>query len=79
MDKRTDPLWLAGVSEALGRAGGCRLWVGSVGGGILRVQLEELERSMDSDSCQNSLKYTVSHMLSQTHLSAQSHTAPSCL
>lgn len=45
------------------------------GGGFLRVQLEELERSMDSDSCQNSLRYTISHMLfhAHTHTQAAAH------
>lgn len=44
-----------------------RLQAKSRQGVFLRVQLEELERSMDSDSCQNSLRYTVSH-ISQTHI-----------
>lgn len=67
LDKHTDPLWLGGVSAAPGGAKGCRRGVGGGGGGVLRVQLEELERSMDSDSCQGSLRYTVSHTLTHTH------------
>lgn len=55
LDKHTDPLWLGRVSEAL--VGGRRLQA-RARLGFLRVQLEELERSMDSDSCQNSLRYT---------------------
>lgn len=65
LDKRTDPLWLGGISEAQDGEGGC--WRDQR---FLQVQLKELEKSMDSDSCQNSLRYTVSH----TH----SHT-PTCL
>lgn len=51
-----------------------RLQAKSRQGVFLRVQLEELERSMHSDSCQNSLRYTVSH-ISQTHIT-HSHRPP---
>lgn len=70
LDKRADPLWLGGVSEAPGRAGGCRRWGGE--GGPSRSSWR---------SWRGAWILTAVKIPSDTlsHTCTHSHTAPSCL